>query len=156
MDLDSLMNRFRLASRELFNQYFSVPKPYEHWEYAWAQHERFVELEELLFQKLVSEPASLPDVKYGYPQPNIALTLKSGDFAPIMINCEINSGYWDFPLKEIGQDAELCFTSYFDWDSIELKDNRYLLVQIRECPSHREVEGKHALIESHYVKFLQG
>jgi len=29
VDLDELINRFRLAGRELFNQFFRIPQPYE-------------------------------------------------------------------------------------------------------------------------------
>ena len=152
MSLDEMMNQFRLASREMFNHYFRVLQPYEN--DGWMLEERFGEVEELLFQKLVAEPASIKPVTYGHIQSDIGVELRSGEFAPIMLNREIDSGYWDSPLEEITKDAKLFFLSFFDWDNLDYHDNRYVRVQVGDWPSHPEAIGKHALIESQYVKFV--
>jgi hypothetical protein len=55
MELDALLNRFRIASRELFNHFFRVDDPYNN-EEAWALEESYGEVETLLFEKLVLEP----------------------------------------------------------------------------------------------------
>lgn len=54
------------------------------------------------------------------------------DFAPIMFNREIQSGYWDHPLKEVTNDAKLVFVSFFDWDDLDYRDNRYVRVIVGE------------------------
>jgi len=43
--------------------------------------------------------------------------------------------------------------TFFDWDSLDLVDWRYVRGIVREWPSHPEMVGKHALIETIYVHF---
>lgn len=152
-DLDEMMNRFRLASRELFNHYFRVPDPYN--SNGWALEERFSVVQEVLFQKLVSEPASLSAMSYGQIQPEILVELRGSDAAPVMLNRKIDSGYWDYHIKEVTNEPTLLFVSYFDWDQLNFRDNRYVRVQVDSWASCTEVVGKHALIESHHVRFAK-
>ena len=155
MEFDALLNRFRVASRELFNQFFRVDDPYNN-EDAWALEESYGEVESLLFQKLVLEPADLSLIPYGTLHPNIRVELRHSDFAPIMLNRELHCGYWDFPLEEVTREARLAFISFFDWDQLDYRDHRYIRVQVTEWPSQPSVIGKHALIETHYVRFTKG
>jgi hypothetical protein len=71
-----------------------------------------------------------------------------------MLNREVNSGYWDFPIREVTRDARLLFFRFFDWDVLAYRDNRYVLVQIDSWPSHPEAVGKQALVEARYVHFV--
>lgn len=150
MELDALMNRFRLASRELFNHYFHAST---HDDAQWAADERFTTLEEQLFHALVSEPANLSTAIYGRFQPTILVRLRIGEFAPLMLNRETESSYWDHPQQEFTQDAVFHFMQYFDWDHTDFKDNRYVRVVVAEWPSKPELVGKQALVESQYVRF---
>lgn len=154
MELDALLSRFRVASRELFNQFFRVDTPYAK-EDAWVLEERYGEVESLLFEKLVLEPAQLPIIRYGTLHPNIRVELRHGEFAPIMLNREIDSGYWDYPLKEVSREAELAFISFFDWDQLDYRDHRYVRVLVTEWAAQPKAVGKHAFIESHYVRFAK-
>jgi len=151
IDIDKMMTQFRLASRELFNNFFRVADPYDN--DGWLFEGRFSEVQAVLFQKLVTEPASLPNVRYGSLQTGIVVKLRNSEMVPIMLNRELKSGYWDYPLKEVTKEAELSFVSFFDWDQLDCRDNRYVLVQVQRWPSHPETIGKQALIESHYVRF---
>ena len=161
MTLNEMMNMFRLASRELFNHFFHVSnvtdefgvpiKPYSNG--ARDVEERFSHVQEVLFENLVCEPAKLTHLAYGTLQPEILVELRS-DFCSIMLNREINSGYWDFPLREVTRDARLHFITFFDWDNLDYRDNRYVRVQVADWPSHPEAVGKDALIESQYVHFV--
>lgn len=153
INVDEMMNRFRLASREVFNHFFRVPDGYDN--DGWLFEERFSHVQVILFQKLVTEPASLSNVRYGDLQPEILVELRGGDSAPIMINREVDSGYWDYPLKVVTKDARLLFVNFFDWDQLDYRDNRYVRLQIDHWPSYPEAAGKHALIESHYVRFTK-
>lgn len=150
-DIDEMMNRFRLASRELFNHYFRLQVPYDG--DGWALEARFSEVQALLFQKLVLEPAALSGTRYGDVQSRILVQLGDTDVAPAMLNRETDSGYWDYPKKELTKEPTLVFVSFFDWDSLGFRDNRYVRVLIDSWPSCQEAVGKHALIESHYVRF---
>jgi hypothetical protein len=166
MTLDEMMNRFRLASRELFNQFFHVPKATSEASgpppdassaegaEAWDMETRFSHVEEMLFEKMVCEPGQLSHVEYGKLHKEIVVELSS-PFCPIMLNRELNSGYWDFPIREVTDDAYLLFLKFFDWDMLGYRDNRYVLVQVGEWPSHPEAVGKQALIESQYVHFVR-
>jgi len=104
---------------------------------------------------MVLEAADLPSSTYGFVNPKIIVEVK-GTAAPAMLNREIDSGYWDYPLKEITQDAKLAFISFFDWDQLGFRDNTYVRVQVTEWQSHLETVGKHAFIEPLYVRFIKG
>ena len=151
--IDEMMNQFRIASRELFNHFFRVANPYDN--DGWLFERRFSEVQAALFQNLVAEPALSSDTRYGNLQVEISVELRQSEFAPIMINRDIDSGYWDFPLKEITKGAQLFFVSFFDWNQLDYRDNRYVRAQINHWPSHTEVVGKHCLIESQHVRFVK-
>ncbi|MHB0992727.1 MAG: hypothetical protein ACYC3O_01315 [Burkholderiales bacterium] len=153
LSLDKLMTQFRLASRELFNHFFHIVNPYEN--NGWIIAERFATVEEILFQKLVTEPASLPSIRYGDIQADIKVELNSCEFAPTMFNRDVDSGYWDFPLTETNKEAELVFISFFDWNVLDYRDNQYVRVLVQAWPGHSDIVGKHGLIESQYVQFTK-
>jgi hypothetical protein len=156
MSLNDYVNRFRTASRELFNHYFRLDDPYTE-EDAWNVVERFSDVQELLFQKLVSEPASLTVTPYGKVQTEIVVKpIAIGASVPWLLNREMNSGYWDGQPRQVAHEARLHFISFFDWDEMGIRDNRYVRVIIESWPSHSELAGKHALVEAHYVRFVEG
>jgi hypothetical protein len=146
------MNRFRLASRELFNHYFHAST---HADEQWSVDERFATMEEHLFNALVTEPAEIPAVIYGHLQPNILVRLRFGEFAPWMLNRETDSGYWDHSQQKFTAEVVLQFKEFFDWDQADFKDYRFVRVVVAEWASHPELIGKHALVESHYVQFTR-
>ena len=92
MNLDPLLHRFRIASRDLFNQHYLVPPPIDF--EAWACLEHFDLVEEALFQTLVIQSGPFSPAKYGVPNPEISVLVQT-DETPIMINRETskNQGY---------------------------------------------------------------
>jgi hypothetical protein len=154
VELTARINQFRVASRELFNQYFRLEGPWGS-EEAWALEERHAEVEYLLFEKMVLEPAGLPYVRYGELNPRVRVELSDGQFAPIMLNRELDSGYWDHPVKEVPRDAILGFMYFFDFDALGYRDHRYVRVQVLAWPSQPDLAGKHALIETQYVRYVE-
>ncbi|GHT89207.1 hypothetical protein AGMMS49960_21850 [Betaproteobacteria bacterium] len=156
-DLNERMKQFRLASRGLFNHFFRVSEPYmNEQQYAWLQEERFCEIQYVLFQKQVAEPLSLNAEIYGCPQSSILVESCCDAAIPIKLNREINSGYWDYPLKEVDSGARLLFVCFFDWDQLDYRDNQYVCVQVSHWTLHPELIGKHGLIESQHVRFIRG
>lgn len=153
VDIDEQMNRFRVASRELYNNFFRVPDPYR--SNGWEPEERFSAIESLLFKKMVIEPAMLPEVEYGRVCCAISVQLRADKHAPIMINREINSGYWDYPVDEVTADVGMSFMRFFDWDQLDYRSYQYVRVRIDRWPSRSEVVGKHALVESQHVRFAK-
>jgi hypothetical protein len=116
--------------------------------------ERFREIEQILFQKLIIEPAGIDKIAYGESHPGIVIKGRT-DVTP-MLNREINSGYWDHPLQEIRGQPTMFFISYFDWDVLGIRDNGYIKVQIAKWDEHPEVEGKQAPIETQCFMFFGG
>jgi hypothetical protein len=151
MPIDDLMTQFRLASRQLFNQFYRVSDPYNN--DGWPLEERFSHVQEALFQTLVVEPAKLPATRYGDVNPGISVELRQAELAPIMLNRDVDSGYWDHPIREVTREARMAFVRFFDWDQLDVRDNRYVRVLVQAWPSKPEAIGKHALIEAQYVKF---
>jgi len=169
MDLHQSMSRFRLASRELFNHYFAVP--YSSAQSSYEYYDGFNEVERVLFTMLVLEPCAVPSAPssyvYGFdahPSIRVRLPIANVDeniggvddplVAPIMLNREINSGYWDYPLEQFTNDATLLYVAFFDWDSMQSRDNAYVRVQVSDWPSHPETIGKYALVESYLVRYV--
>jgi hypothetical protein len=152
MSLDDLMNRFRLASRELFNNYFRVDIPSSG--DPWLVEERFSNVQDELFQMMVTEPASLSRIEYGDLQTEIIVELRS-DSAPWLLNREKNSGYWDAEPNEVTRDAQLKFKAFFDWDQLSYRDNIYVRVLVVDWPARPSVVGRDALIEAQYVRYVR-
>ena len=152
MDIDTLMNRFRLASRELFNRYFHSST---HDENAWVAEERFSLVQEQLFRAMVTEPAGVAVVPYYELQPDIGVTVRHVEVAPWLLNRETESGYWDHPKSEFDKNASLRFESFFDWDQVAYRDNLYVRVQVVAWKTHPELVGKSAQIENQYVRFVR-
>jgi hypothetical protein len=153
MTIDDSISQFRLASRELFNTYFRIADPYN--DDGWALAERFSQVKSVLFDQLVAAQVSLALGSYGTHQPDILVILRGVDFAPVMINREVDTGYWDNPTVEITKDAQLSFVRFFDWDVLAVRDYQYVRVRIDAWSAHPEVIGKHALMEARSVVFDQ-
>ena len=150
--LDSSVQSFRRASRALFNAYFR-PQPAE-FEQAWAWEERFSIVEAELFAQMIDTSNELGLKRYGEPQDHISVMLRQpADFAPIMVNRDVDSGYWDHPLREFTREVELRFVRFFDWDLVAVRDNQYVRVVIKDWPGHPESVGKHALVEAQYATY---
>ena len=148
------VNEFRLASRGLFNDYFRVKnEPYDNG--GWSLLERFCEVEDVLFQSLVGPVCKSELGPYGQTQVGLLVTLRSGRFAPIMLNREVESGYWDHPVTEITEEADIQFVRFFDWDQLATRDYRYVEVVVKSWPTKPELEGKHGLIETQYTAYSE-
>jgi hypothetical protein len=154
MNLDERMKQFRIASRELFNNYFRMPTGTSTGD-AFLEEERFNAVQELLFIKLVTEPLGIPQEphSYKYAQPRIRVEIETSDSIPAMINRETKSGYWDYPVKCVAKETNMLFESFFDFDSLGYRDNQYVRAKIIDWPSQPDTVGKDVLLESQYVHF---
>jgi hypothetical protein len=70
-----------------------------------------------------------------------------------MLNREVNSGYWDYPISEVTREPVLLFVQFFDWDILAYRDNQYVMAEVRDWSSNPETAGKRALIEFQCVQF---
>ncbi len=153
MKLDPLLKRFRLASRDLFNQHYLAAPSSEFGE-ALQAWECFEPVEEALFQTLVVQPGSLSPTKYGALNLEIDVVAQS-DSTPIMINREDGKdhGSWDFPITKVDKTAIMKFVTFFDFDRRRACDHQYVHVEISDWPSEQGTVGRRALIENQYVSF---
>lgn len=153
VELHWSIGRFRLASRELFNHYFLFPDRSQHEQY--LAIEQFRDVEQILFKGMVTLPCGLREIRYGHVQGEIAVHAQStANPCPVMVNREISSGYWDFPIDVMPKDADLRFVSFFDWAQLAPQDHQYVRATIFEWPGSKDLKGKHVLIETRYVEFL--
>jgi hypothetical protein len=165
MALNEMMNRFRLADRELFNHFFHVSgatgqssgappdAPAADGGEAWDLEVRFSHVEPGSLREASRRARTADSRAVRQPPAGDTVELNS-DFCPIMLNREVNSGYWDFPIREVTRDARLLFLRFFDRDILAYRDGRYVLAQVDYWPSHPEAVGKQALIETQYVHFV--
>jgi hypothetical protein len=114
--------------------------------------ERFEEVQACLFNALVSGPLDLEPVRYRQTQPAIRVELLHSE-TPVMLNRELDSGYWDHPVTELSPQIPIAFISYFDWDQLNYHDNYYVRGEILENEMAPELVGKHVLIECLNVQF---
>ena len=148
MEIDALMNRFRLASRDLFNHHFHRSTcdgdPLD-------SSERFGEVEQALFRAMVTWPAGLREVEYSELQAEIRVASCTGRVAPCLASRK--GGVWK---EEIFPElAQLAFERFFDWEELSFRDNLYVRGQVVEWPGHADWIGLPVLIESQYVRFFQ-
>ncbi|MCA9814772.1 MAG: hypothetical protein R3C24_17010 [Cyanobacteriota/Melainabacteria group bacterium] len=148
ISLDNAMSAFRLASRDLFNNHF-----YNSYLDPFLLRETYADLQVLLFQKMVEDPFSLDQVGYGEVHRDILVRNRLDSDTPAMINRDIDSGYWDYPVKSIPSDVVMCFISFFDFDETRGMESMYVLVEIDCWSEQKDVEGKRALIEFQHVFF---
>ena len=149
---ESLIVEFRLAGRELFNRHFRIEDPWKNQEAAWLLVERFNDLEAVFFQKVVTDALGV-GCAYGEPQKDILVVGQSQGEISALINREVDSGYWDFPVSKVPVDAEMQFIAFFDWDSLLVRDNKYVRVQIAACLSNPALVGRHALVDAQEVSY---
>jgi hypothetical protein len=149
--MDRSINKFRLASREIFNTYFRDSS--SEYEAEWEYFENIQFIEESLFKALVVVPNKIVDVVYGRPQIEILVKSAIETSIPLMLNREVDCGYWDHPVTVAVPNASFTFVKFFDWDQMGYMDNRYARVIVREWPERQDLIGKHALIETQYITY---
>jgi hypothetical protein len=151
MEIDGLVKQFRLASRELFNHYFRTAALEDS-----ETYERFLFVQETLFEQMVTTVADLPKGFYGQLQPDVLVKVRPpAEFAPLMLNRQVDSGYWDHPQREFTKEVTFHFIEFFDWDQSVFWDHQYVRAKVAAWPSNPELVGKLALIESQYVCFAK-
>lgn len=148
MEIDALMRKFRLASRDLFNHHFhrstGEGDPLD-------ASERFGEVEQSLFRAMVTWPAGMTEVEYGEPQREIHVTSCTGRGAPCLVSRK--SCVWEEDL--FPEHAQLAFERFFDWEELSLRDNLYVRGEVVEWPGRPDWTGLPILVESQYVRFIQ-
>lgn len=154
-DITSLVARYRECVSSLWNTYFH--KPNVDWDEQWS----FAVIDAELFKALVLQPLGRGGVHIqpDYMNPRELLSFMRvvpDGAASILMNREIDSGYWDWrhPLPKVqAEDVDLRMFHFFDWDSLGPRNYDYVRVLILDSARYPEANGKHALIASDEVRF---
>lgn len=149
MNLNDRMIQFRLASRDLYNNYFYSASRAA----ASEALERYSNVLEALFSNMVSFPEKLQDVSYNETQANIEVLLKNEAQRIYYIEVETKLGYWEAVKIPTNNSLKINFECYFDWDDLAIKDNRYIKGVIVSFSGNEEFIGKKALIEANDAIF---
>ena len=69
---------------------------------------------------------------------------------PVLINREMTSGYWDYPITELKRnEAEIGFVHYFDFSGIDMpRRYEYLRGRVLDCTKRPEIVGKDILVST--------
>lgn len=139
MGLTERMNQFRLASRDLYNQYFHSGDR----DQAIEAEERHSNLLEYLFQYMVLEPENIRGVDYFEVNEKIMVTLMERGTGCYVVEVEVSPGSWKV-VKAQCQDGppKMYFESYFDWDQFGIKDNQFVEGRIFSFPGNENLVGK--------------
>jgi hypothetical protein len=149
-DITDLVQKHRECSRHVWNTYFW---PQAEVENDWDLRDRFEDINVKLFSSLVLWPLERegqePTPSYWHPlQPLRFMRVVPNNLCSILINREIESGYWDHPITEVTEsDIDMRFIHYFDWSPIGHRDFEYIRVLIISSARRPELNGRHALVK---------
>jgi len=148
-DVTPLMDAYRECVRHLWNTYFQREAEANQ---DWDHRDEFNAIAAQLFRALVlrklgRESAEVRPDHWAPRKPLPFLQVVVEPRSEIMVNREIDGGYWDHPLTVIDQgDLELHFVQYFDWADLAFRDFAYYRVRIVGSAKYPDVVGKDALI----------
>lgn len=155
MNVDLCLRRFRLASRELFNGYFLPLKDHSSWSDSSVLYASFFEVEQVLFAKLVSEPAELIPVAYGECQREIRVGGFSESDYYLNELLKATPANWDHQVYAFPKDTMVSFVKFVDLEPLKCFDNQLVLVEIMSCPAYPELEGKRVVTQFCSSKFCK-
>ena len=150
MDLNKRMSDFRLASRELYNQYFFSQDD----ERASEAEERYTILLEYLFQYMVLEPEKIKGPEYFENNNYLIVSFKPRTCGYYLIEVEKSQGNWSIEkIPCFHEPPQMYFQCYFDWRDIEIKDNKYVKGVLLSCVGAEHLIGKECHFEASDVLF---
>jgi hypothetical protein len=148
-DVTERMNGYRECVRHLWNTHLRANAESSQ---DWDLRDEFNEVTARLFRMLVLRPLGreewefLPD-HWAKRQPFPFLHVAVEPTSEILVNRELESGYWDHPLKVVdSRDLELRFLQYFDWWDLGVKDLAFYRVRIVGSTKYASLIGKDALL----------
>ena len=159
IEITPVINQYRECVRHLYNTYF-LKEVSEGEDIDWDLKDLYNNIASQLFDAVVLYPRDISNAKltpdHIVPKVPLAfLQIMPSDHAAamVLINREIDSGYWD----EKATDQELCdsrmsFLGFFDFDSSGFMEMNYYLVLIESAPNRPDLAGRQALIPVQYAK----
>jgi hypothetical protein len=156
-DITELIQRHRECSRHLWNTYFW---PQAQTDDDWDLRDQFEDISAQLFTSLVLWPIERESYVFNpaYLRPHREvpfLRVIPNGLCSILINREISSGYWDYPIKTVEEnDVDMRFIHYFDWWNVGHRDFEFFRVLIVSSIAHPELNGRHALVKPSGLKVM--
>lgn len=149
VDITQLMNRYRECVRHLWNEYFwTDAETDKDWDLGDEYDQVAVELfSSLVLRKIGRDDVNLALYRVVPRNPLLFLRVEVDSRSQVMINREIDSGYWDHPLNFVEKDElDLRFISFFDWDDLGFRNFELYLARIHASDKHPELVGRNALL----------
>lgn len=152
-DVTDLVQRYRLALRQIWNQNFYSDPELRDWDSVYA----FRELQLPLFKALVAHPLGLerPTRSFGtgfevVPASRVCHEVLVNSVVPSSLD---GGGAWA-PLRGPFEPGAFKATllDFFDWFPLDYADLRYYVVMIDDFPAHPAKVGQHAFIETPFVR----
>jgi hypothetical protein len=147
--VNEIVQRYRLALRDVWNHYFWVDPDLQNWESVYA----YRKLHLSMFAALVAHPLDLGEVSYVFgPGFFVVPISERSEFANIQVNVAKPSrpdeGIWKPVAGPFdGDKARFTLIDFFDWSPLDYIDLRYYVVLIERLDGHEEYVGTHALVE---------
>ena len=148
-DVTARMNEYREAARHLWNTHL---RPLAEPSQDWDVRDAFNSVAATLFRTMVLRPIGREDWEFQPDQwadrkPFPFLHVGVESMSDILINRDLGSGYWDFPIPAVNPgELELHFLQYFDWWDLGHKDLAFYRVRIAGSRSYPAIIGKDALV----------
>lgn len=135
-DVTDLMNNYRECSRNLWNTYFK--------DNTCALDSIYEQIRKLLFDAIVTNRLG--------EETDPTLTVVPLESLPILIRRPSNDGnyYWDQEPElraKKGDGIRLQFVDYYDFFQEPVRDFRFYRCKVVNFPSHRDYEGREALVD---------
>ncbi len=161
-DITDLLNRYREASRSLWNNSFLVPNV------DFDRVRQFDRIRLLLFSELVLGSLGPPtdSVRGELELDRLVLeplepfqfihVVPNAKMVPIFMNRSLSEGpYWDAEPAHISKDdADLLYIDCFDWDVRGFREFQYYRVRVGNHRREPIVNGRNALMSVEHVRVL--
>jgi hypothetical protein len=148
-DVTAVLNAYRECVRHLWNtNFWRDAEPSNDWDLQNAFDDVAAQLfRTLVLQKLGHDAEVRPN--YGAEQEPLSflrLAVTSGQ-SGIMVNRGVGTGYWDDPLRLIGQgELDLRFIHFFDWWLLGFREFAFYRARIVASEKHPHLVGRDALL----------
>ncbi len=157
MDVTDLVQRYRLALRNIWNSFIWVDERQRSWDAVYA----FRDLKLPLFRAIVASPLGLEggDSIFGNGFTVAPSQNRDGCIPNLHVNLRRPSrpdeGVWESlrgPFKP--GEIEATLIDLFDWSPLGYIDFRYFVVRIDSLEKHPDRVGQHALIDVDYAQVM--
>jgi hypothetical protein len=152
MNVNDVVQRYRLQLRQIWNGCFWVDPQLRDWESVYA----FRKLKLPLFTAIVAHPLGLENVERVFRSGFRVVPSIPRGFSYLHVNrskpSSSSSGIWEPLSGEFrAEDVQFTLVDFFDWMPLGYIDLQYYVVLVEGFRDHEDLVGQHALIEVNFA-----